>query len=144
MSSCKLQPESIEPFYRLFQQSAVCRSDVLRLFLLHAYGGLYLDHDIACWRNGEDMLADQDVVLQATPEIEGGTNAGRFSVLQTDTRNCCRIHTAKTMQELAVHVTSWRSLCGMRRRWVSSLHRCPQQENSIWHHAHHCVLARSL
>jgi Glycosyltransferase sugar-binding region containing DXD motif len=42
----------------------VSRADALQVFLLHHYGGLYLDLDIECLRDGTDMLKDWALVLQ--------------------------------------------------------------------------------
>lgn len=51
------------PIYESYD-SYVKKSDALRVFVLHAYGGVYLDSDIECLRGGEDMLRDYDMVLQ--------------------------------------------------------------------------------
>ena len=44
----------------------VHRADALRYFLMFYVGGMYVDSDIDCWREGSDMLAGYDVVLQGS------------------------------------------------------------------------------
>ncbi len=38
--------------------------DALRPFLLHAFGGMYLDLDVQCFRPSDPWLAGADLVLQ--------------------------------------------------------------------------------
>jgi hypothetical protein len=45
-------------------KTPVMRADAARILILAVHGGVYLDADIECLRNGEDMLAGRDVVLQ--------------------------------------------------------------------------------
>ena len=44
--------------------------DALRPFLMHAFGGLYIDLDVQCFRSVEESLLGQDIVLQS--EYKGG------------------------------------------------------------------------
>lgn len=39
--------------------------DALRPFLMHAFGGLYIDLDVQCFRSAEPSLLGHDVVLQS-------------------------------------------------------------------------------
>eukprot|EP00887_Chlorella_sp_A99_P000993 scaffold5.g993.t1 len=48
------------------------RADIVRYAVLHKHGGLYLDSDVECWREGSDMLLGADVVVQGTWVEEGG------------------------------------------------------------------------
>ncbi|CAL8462802.1 g2335 [Coccomyxa elongata] len=43
----------------------VLQGDALRPFLLHAFGGLYLDLDVQCFRPSDPWLAGADLVLQS-------------------------------------------------------------------------------
>lgn len=43
----------------------VLQGDALRPFLLHAFGGLYLDLDVQCFRPSDAWLAGADLVLQS-------------------------------------------------------------------------------
>ena len=40
----------------------------MRPFLMHAYGGLYLDIDVECFSPTDELLASRDVVLQLENE----------------------------------------------------------------------------
>lgn len=40
------------------------QGDAIRYFVLHKYGGVYLDMDVECFRNMEHTLLDADLVLQ--------------------------------------------------------------------------------
>ncbi len=53
-------------FLRIYDgyEVPVMRADAARILILAVHGGVYLDADIECLRNGEDMLAGRDVVLQ--------------------------------------------------------------------------------
>ena len=42
----------------------VKKADVGRVFILHHYGGLYLDLDCRCFRDVTDSLTDYDFVIQ--------------------------------------------------------------------------------
>ena len=42
----------------------VKKADAARVFILHRYGGLYLDLDVQCFRNTEDLLLDLDFAIQ--------------------------------------------------------------------------------
>ncbi|KAK9806978.1 hypothetical protein WJX72_009294 [[Myrmecia] bisecta] len=42
----------------------VLKGDAVRAFILHAYGGVYLDMDVECLQEEDKMLAGQDLVLQ--------------------------------------------------------------------------------
>ena len=42
----------------------VKRADMGRAFILHRYGGLYLDIDCECFRDPIDSLTDYDFVIQ--------------------------------------------------------------------------------
>lgn len=57
------------------------RADSLRYLTMYYIGGVYVDSDIECWREGSDMLGEYDVVLQGS---QGGgepaTNAAMASV----------------------------------------------------------------
>ena len=48
----------------------MCSGDALRPFLLHAFGGLYLDVDVECFEAVDESLDGFDVVLQ----LEDGGN----------------------------------------------------------------------
>eukprot|EP00887_Chlorella_sp_A99_P003291 scaffold9.g3291.t1 len=48
------------------------RADLVRYAALHKFGGLYIDSDVECWREGSDMLAGADV---GTWEEEGCASA---------------------------------------------------------------------
>ena len=50
------------------------RSDALRVFIMHHYGGLFLDLDVECYRAADDSFQQYDVVLQGTGD-EGINNA---------------------------------------------------------------------
>lgn len=45
--------------------SWVWAGDALRPFLLHAFGGMYLDLDVQCFRPSDPWLAGADLVLQS-------------------------------------------------------------------------------
>ncbi|KAK9803597.1 hypothetical protein WJX72_003325 [[Myrmecia] bisecta] len=62
----------------------IARADVVRVFALHHYGGLYLDLDVQCFRNVRPFLRGYDVVLQgSTEEWDKGTiNCAMASVPQ--------------------------------------------------------------
>ena len=51
-------------------QLGMCSGDALRPFLLHAFGGLYLDVDVECFEAVDESLDGFDVVLQ----LEDGGN----------------------------------------------------------------------
>ncbi|KAK9806720.1 hypothetical protein WJX72_000551 [[Myrmecia] bisecta] len=59
-------------FLRTFQRypNTVMKGDALRPFILHAYGGMYLDMDVSCYRATDQMIASHDLVLQS--EYDGG------------------------------------------------------------------------
>ena len=42
-----------------------CAGDALRPFLLHAFGGLYVDLDVQCFRSSAAWLAPYTLVLQS-------------------------------------------------------------------------------
>ncbi|KAK9828860.1 hypothetical protein WJX72_002432 [[Myrmecia] bisecta] len=46
----------------------IARADALRPFLMHHYGGLYLDLDVQCFQDTTPFLKGHDVVLQASPK----------------------------------------------------------------------------
>eukprot|EP00887_Chlorella_sp_A99_P001375 scaffold8.g1375.t1 len=50
------------------------KSDGVRPFILHKYGGMYLDLDVECWVPAEEWLSGAEVVLQGTHPAEGHTN----------------------------------------------------------------------
>jgi hypothetical protein len=53
------------------------RANAARYFILHAFGGLYLDLDVECWRPTDAWLRGADVVLQGTPRgVTNGVMAG--------------------------------------------------------------------
>eukprot|EP00887_Chlorella_sp_A99_P006870 scaffold2.g6870.t1 len=56
------------------------RADAARYMVVHHAGGLYLDADVECYREGYDMLEGLDVVLQGSHPSEGTTNAMLASV----------------------------------------------------------------
>lgn len=58
--------------WRGMNGTVINRANTIRYFILHAFGGLYLDLDIECWRGGEPWLLNADVVLQGTGQ--GATN----------------------------------------------------------------------
>ena len=39
--------------------------DAIRPFILHAYGGLYLDMDVECFRSPEPLMAGFDLIFQS-------------------------------------------------------------------------------
>ena len=45
--------------------SLPCAGDALRPFLMHAFGGLYIDLDVQCLRSSEASLLGHDIVLQS-------------------------------------------------------------------------------
>ena len=51
----------------------VKKADASRIFILHHYGGMYLDLDIECYRPAENAFKHYDVVLQGTG-FEGVNN----------------------------------------------------------------------
>lgn len=55
--------------------AGVTKSNIIRYLVLHAFGGLYLDGDIDCWRTGAEFLEGADLVMQRTWHTEGVTNA---------------------------------------------------------------------
>ena len=55
------------------------KSDALRIFIMHHYGGLYLDFDIECFKPADDSLQQFDLILQGTGN-EGFNNAVMASV----------------------------------------------------------------
>ena len=55
------------------------KSDALRNFIMHAYGGLYLDLDVQCYKPSEASLQHMDLVLQGTG-YEGINNALMASI----------------------------------------------------------------
>lgn len=71
-----LRPYLVHTFGRQ-DQSAHCASpatshsegfaagDALRPFLMHAFGGLYVDLDVQCFRSAEPSLLGHDIVLQS-------------------------------------------------------------------------------
>ena len=48
------------------------RSDALRVFIMHHYGGLYLDFDVECFKAADESLLEFDLVVQ-------GVGNGGFS-----------------------------------------------------------------
>ncbi|KAK9803592.1 hypothetical protein WJX72_003001 [[Myrmecia] bisecta] len=62
--------------------STIARADAIRPFIMHRYGGLYLDLDVQCFRNGASFLTGYDVVLQASsgPWDKGTINCAMASV----------------------------------------------------------------
>lgn len=42
----------------------MCAGDAIRPFLLHAYGGLYMDVDVECFDATDKMIDGFDLVLQ--------------------------------------------------------------------------------
>lgn len=57
-------------------QSAVQRADMLKYFLMHSIGGMYMDLDAECWRPVDATLQGADIVLQGTGE---GVTNGQFA-----------------------------------------------------------------
>ena len=55
------------------------KSDALRMFIMHHYGGLYLDLDVECYKPADDSLAGYQVVFQGAGD-EGINNAIMASV----------------------------------------------------------------
>lgn len=53
----------------------ICRADMVRYLLLHRYGGVYLDLDMALTTPLDDILAGSSLVLVSTPNWSGVTNA---------------------------------------------------------------------
>ncbi|KAK9817534.1 hypothetical protein WJX74_010947 [Apatococcus lobatus] len=54
----------------------VLRGDAIRPFILHAYGGLYLDMDVECFRSPEPFMAGFDLIFQSEfPEADDINNA---------------------------------------------------------------------
>ncbi|KAK9824259.1 hypothetical protein WJX72_009027 [[Myrmecia] bisecta] len=62
----------------------IVRADSIRPFLLHHYGGLFLDLDVSCFRNVSSFLEGFDVVLQQSTEYwdHGVINCAMASVPQ--------------------------------------------------------------
>ena len=58
----------------------IYRSDVARYLVVLAYGGLYLDTDITCYKATDGLLGTTDTVLQGSNEHEGLTNSAFASV----------------------------------------------------------------
>lgn len=46
-------------------QTLSAAGDALRPFLMHAFGGLYIDLDVQCFRSAEPSLLGHDIVLQS-------------------------------------------------------------------------------
>lgn len=55
------------------------KSDALRVFIMHHYGGMYLDLDIECFKPVDEGLRGYQLVLQGTGD-EGFNNAVLASV----------------------------------------------------------------
>lgn len=55
------------------------KSDALRVFIMHHYGGLYLDLDVECYKAVDESLKDYQLVLQGTGD-EGVNNCVMASV----------------------------------------------------------------
>ena len=51
----------------------VKKADAARVFILHRYGGLYLDLDVQCYRNTEGMLLDLDFAIQGWASLLSGS-----------------------------------------------------------------------
>ena len=64
------------------------KSDALRNFIMHAYGGLYLDLDVQCYKPSDASLQHMDIVLQGTG-YEGINNALMASIPGIDAPSCC-------------------------------------------------------
>lgn len=54
-------------------QSAVQRADMLKYFLMHSIGGMYMDLDAECWRPVDATLQGADIVLQASWRQRGAS-----------------------------------------------------------------------
>jgi inositol phosphorylceramide mannosyltransferase catalytic subunit len=55
------------PFYDNYQFN-IQRADAVRYFILHAYGGMYVDLDFECLKPIEPLLRDHECVLGLEPE----------------------------------------------------------------------------
>ena len=55
-----------------------CAGDALRPFLMHAFGGLYLDLDMQCYKPMDDSLSEFDIILQ-----EEGTYGGDDQIVNS-------------------------------------------------------------
>lgn len=69
----------------------------IRYFILHAFGGLYLDLDIECWRGGEPWLLNADVVLQ----VQAGHLMQCGSCLMMNVMHCPAVCSAACLPSAA-------------------------------------------
>ncbi|EIE20456.1 hypothetical protein COCSUDRAFT_57606 [Coccomyxa subellipsoidea C-169] len=59
----------------LSYRKVVSQGDALRPFLMHSFGGLYVDLDVECYRSSEAFLAGHDLVFQSEKNEEDVSNA---------------------------------------------------------------------
>ena len=60
----------------ILRQGGKCAADALRVFILHRYGGLYLDGDVECIAPVDPMLEGYDLVLQLEDKNAKSLNNG--------------------------------------------------------------------
>lgn len=70
------------------------KADAMRYFILHHFGGVYLDADVLCYRPAHDMWAGADIVVQGTDNPEWLASA----VLASTPRHPFWMHVVHVMQ----------------------------------------------
>lgn len=63
-----------QPSVLISHNGCLCAGDALRPFLMHAFGGLYLDLDVSCYRSSEPFLLGHDIVFQSEFSGEADVN----------------------------------------------------------------------
>ncbi|KAL4444043.1 hypothetical protein ABPG75_011780 [Micractinium tetrahymenae] len=71
-------PEFYPSYLEMWQavQSVVQRANMLKYFIMHSIGGMYMNLDAECWRPVDPTLQGADIVLQSTG---GGVTNGQFA-----------------------------------------------------------------
>jgi mannosyltransferase OCH1-like enzyme len=62
----KQYPE-FEPFINNIK-STICKCDITRFLIVHAYGGVYVDLDFHCYKNLDSLIDDKDILLFREPK----------------------------------------------------------------------------
>jgi hypothetical protein len=63
-----------QPSDLISHNGCLCAGDALRPFLMHAFGGLYLDLDVSCYWSSEPFLLGHDIVFQSEFSGEADVN----------------------------------------------------------------------
>ena len=61
--------------------SGIKRADIVRYFILHKFGGLYIDLDCVSTQNFSEFLEDKDLAIGIEPEINSSTLYNNRAIL---------------------------------------------------------------